>query len=139
MYFTHGLFFTYTHKSHLYLQVTYLSICKYTINFQRKKVPCFNEVTPHYLESQLFVRGDKFPSTLVSGLVTTAPPLGFYPFHPFFSLEFILHYLCTYTNSAVLIPNNYTENKVRSKQLKNINWGTWSVLFIYEKSEVKIL
>jgi hypothetical protein len=33
--------------------------------------------------ASFFARGDEFPSTLVSGLPTTAPPLGFYPSHPF--------------------------------------------------------
>ncbi len=38
-------------------------------------------------------RGDESPSTLVSGLVTTAPPLGFYPFQPFLTPQFTLHCL----------------------------------------------
>ncbi len=33
--------------------------------------------------ASFFARGDEYPSTLVSGLPTTVPPLGFYPSHPF--------------------------------------------------------
>jgi hypothetical protein len=94
MYLTHGIFLTCTYNSHFYVQVTYLNIYQCTINFQRKKNPCFNKVNHiSYLESQLFARCDESPSTLVSGLVTTAPPLGFYPFHPFLTPQFTLHYL----------------------------------------------
>jgi hypothetical protein len=37
---------------------------------------------PLYLEGQLLARVDKFSSSLVPGLVTTAPPFSFHPFHP---------------------------------------------------------
>ncbi len=43
-----------------------------------------------YLDGQLSARGDKFPSSLVPCLVTTAPPFGF---HPFLTPQFTLHYL----------------------------------------------
>ncbi len=35
--------------------------------------------------ASFFGRGDEYPSTLVSGLPATAPPLGFCPSHPFTS------------------------------------------------------
>ncbi len=64
-------------------------------NFQIKKNPCFNKVTPYYLlgEPAFFARGEESPSTLVSGLVTTALPLGFYIVHPILTPRFTLHYL----------------------------------------------
>jgi hypothetical protein len=46
-----------------------------------------------YLEGQFLVCGNVFPCTLVPSLVTTAPPLGFYHFHPFLTIQFTLHYL----------------------------------------------
>jgi hypothetical protein len=49
--------------------------------------PCINKESCFtYLEGQLLARGDEFPSIPV----TTAPPLGFYPFS---TQQFILHYL----------------------------------------------
>jgi hypothetical protein len=52
-------------------------------------------MNPHftYLDGQLSARCDKFPSTLVPCLVTAAPPLGFYSFHPFLTPQFTLHNL----------------------------------------------
>ncbi len=82
MYFMHGLFLTCTQKSCLSLHDMHLNI--YTMNKQSLvTIPCINkEALLYYLDSQLPARGDDFPSTLVPSLVTTAPPLGFYPFHP---------------------------------------------------------
>jgi hypothetical protein len=63
-------------------------------DFQGKNNPCFNKVTPQYfLGEPAFAHGDESPSTLVSGLVTTAPPLGFFRFHPFLTPQFTLHHL----------------------------------------------
>ncbi len=64
----------------------------------KKKKPCLIK-GPILLtwRASFFAHGDKFPSTLVSGLPTNAPPLGFYHFHPFFTPQFSLHifiYIC---------------------------------------------
>jgi hypothetical protein len=93
MYFMHGLFLTCTQKSHLYLHDRHFGI--YTMYKQSFiKPPCINKESPlSYLEGQLLARGDEFPSTLVPSLVTTAPPLGFYPFHSFPTLQFPSHCL----------------------------------------------
>jgi hypothetical protein len=58
----------------------------------RKNNPCFQS-NPILLtwRTRFFAHGDKFPSTLVSGLPATAPPLGFCPFHPFLTRQFTLH------------------------------------------------
>ncbi len=66
MYFTHGLFLTCSQKSHLYLQVTYLDIYKYTIISKERRTLALRK-WPHiaYLESQLFAHGDETPFTLV--------------------------------------------------------------------------
>jgi hypothetical protein len=42
--------------------------------------------------ASFFARGDEYLSALVSGLPTTAPPLGFYPSHPFtpYSSDYII-------------------------------------------------
>jgi hypothetical protein len=91
MYFTHALFLTCTQKSHLYLPYMYLGIYTMYKQFHWSpltsiKNPCFT-----YLEGQLLTCGDEFPSTLVLSLVTTVPPLGFYPFHPFLTPQFTSH------------------------------------------------
>ncbi len=93
MYFMHGSFLTCTQKSHLYLHNMHSGI--YTMYKQTSiKAPCIKK-NPRftYFEGQLLARGDEFPSTLVPSLVTTFPPLGFNPFHPFFILQFTLQYL----------------------------------------------
>ncbi len=53
--------------------------------FQRKNNPLQQQGDPALLtwRASFLARGDEFPSTLVSGLPTTAPPLGFYPSLPF--------------------------------------------------------
>ncbi len=87
MYFTHGLFLTCTQKSRLYLVTYILIFTQCTIFYYNAlallKNPCFTS-----LDGQLSTRGDEFPSTLVPYLVTTAPPLGFYPF---LTPEFTVH------------------------------------------------
>ncbi len=77
MYFMHGLFLTCTQKSRLYLHDIALI-----------ENPCFT-----YFDGQLSACDDKFPFTLAPCMVTTAPSLGFYPFHPFLTPQFTLHYI----------------------------------------------
>jgi hypothetical protein len=43
--------------------------------------------------ASFFAPSDEYSSTLVSGLLTTAPLLGFYPSHPFHTPQLKLHYL----------------------------------------------
>jgi hypothetical protein len=93
MYFTHGLFlictlkliFVITWHALLYLQNVQVISYESPLHEKNSRFTC--------LEGQLLARGDEFPSTLFPSLVTTAPPLGFYPFHPFLIPQFTLHYL----------------------------------------------
>ncbi len=85
--FTHGLFLTCTQKSR-YIYKSLLAIFTECTAF-----PYFHPTDPLQCWSNnpalltwrasFFAHGDECPSTLVSGLPTTAPPLGFYPSHPF--------------------------------------------------------
>jgi hypothetical protein len=95
MYFTHGLFLTCTQKSH-YIYSHALRYLQNVQQFSTAPTPCINnKATPLYLleRASFFACGDKYPSTLVSGLPTTAPPLGFYPSHPFtpYSSNYIIY------------------------------------------------
>ncbi len=59
--------------------------------------------------ASFLARGDKYPSILVSGLPTTAPPLGFYPSHPFtpYSSNYII-YIDDINNLGRLRPGQRT-------------------------------
>jgi hypothetical protein len=91
-YFTHSLFLTCTQKI---ICITRIHNSIFTniqqISIEKTLPPGKSLFT--YLENQFFAHGDEFQSTLVSGLLTTAPSLGFYPFHPFLIPQFTLHYL----------------------------------------------
>jgi hypothetical protein len=89
---THGLFLTCTRESYMYLHNIQL-INIYTMCMQLLLKPLTKVIgTPSYLEGQFLACGDESPSTLVSCLVTTAPPFGFCPFHPFPTPQPTLHY-----------------------------------------------
>ncbi len=92
MYSTHGLFLTCTQQI-ICIYTTY-TFYIYIMYKQSSLNPLATIKEPRftYLEGQLLARGDKFPSTLVPSLVTTAPPLGFYPFHHFPIPQSPLHY-----------------------------------------------
>jgi hypothetical protein len=79
---THGLFLTRTQKSHLFTDHT----LQYLHDIQH-----FHPIWPLHFKKdnpalltwriRFFAHGDECPSTLVSGLPTTVPPLAF-PSHP---------------------------------------------------------
>ncbi len=94
VYSTHGLFLTCTQRFCLYLHnIQIFNI--HTIYKQLYQTPYKKkqERTLTYLEGQLLACGDKFPSTLVSFLETTAPPFSFRLFHPFPTPQPTSHYL----------------------------------------------
>jgi hypothetical protein len=86
----HGLFLTCTQKSP-YIYRSF--IARYT-TFPPNLTPCISMGNPALLtwRTSFFARGDEYPSTLVSGLPTTAPPLAL-PLSPFHTPQFKLHYL----------------------------------------------
>ncbi len=89
----HGLFLTRTQESH-YIYRSYLAIfTQYTI-FPPNPTPCIPLDNPVVLtwRTSFFVCSDESPSTLVSGLLTTARPLTL-PLSPFHTPQFKLHYL----------------------------------------------
>jgi hypothetical protein len=82
VYLTHGLFLTCTQKITC-IYKSYIAIYIQMYNSPLGKItPCANKITLLTMRASFFARGDKFPSTLVSGLPTTAPPLGFQPSQP---------------------------------------------------------
>jgi hypothetical protein len=73
----------------LYLQIIHCNIYMiYNITSQSDPL----HPTGHTWSTSFFVRGDESPSTLFSGLLTTAPPLTL-PLSPFHTPQFKLHYL----------------------------------------------
>jgi hypothetical protein len=96
MYSTYGLFLTCTQKIS-FVFTRHASWFLHNIQAISSGIPVHQQSNPALLtwEGQLLARGDKFPSALDPRLVTTAPPLGFYRFHPFLTLQFTLHYLHT--------------------------------------------
>ncbi len=80
---THGLFLTWTQKSH-YIYRLYVTIFTWHIT-PRPIWPLALHGIPALLtwRTSFFARGDEYPSTVVSGLPTTAPPPLLCPSHPF--------------------------------------------------------
>jgi hypothetical protein len=87
MYSTHGLFLTCTQKYCLYLNGIQIfnihTVYKQSLSNHLQQ----QQRTSTFLEGQFLARGDKFPSTLVPSLVTTAPPLSLHHFYPLSTLD----------------------------------------------------
>jgi hypothetical protein len=83
--FTHGLFLTCTQKFCCIYKLYIAIFTEYTAIFIRTNPLHQHQSHPAFLtwRASFFARGDEYISTLVSDLPTTAPPLGFYPSHPF--------------------------------------------------------
>ncbi len=114
--FTHGLFLTCTQKSRVFTSHTSrYTVCIQMYNdFIGRTIPCTNKITPLLTwRASFFAHGDELPSTLVSGLPTTAPPLGFYLSHPFtpHSLYYII-YKDNINNLSRLHPGHCTQGLV---------------------------
>jgi hypothetical protein len=86
---SHTWFIFYLNTKYHYIYRSYIAIfTKYTI---------YNTSSPSdpallTWRTSFFADGDEYPSTLVSGLPTTAPPLAL-PLSPFHTPQFKLHYL----------------------------------------------
>ncbi len=90
---THVLFLTCTQKF-CYIYKSFIAIFTRCTTFPPNPTPCLSIGIPALLTSRtsFFAHGDEYPSTLVSGLPTTAPPLAL-PLSPFHTPQFKLHYL----------------------------------------------
>jgi hypothetical protein len=72
----------------------FISIFTRCTTFPPNSTPCISIDNPALLtwRTSFFAHDDKYPSTFVSGLPTTAPPLAL-PLSPFHTPQFKLHYL----------------------------------------------
>jgi hypothetical protein len=91
MFFTHGLFLTCTQKSHYIYNSRIAIFTECTAVFLSTNPLHQQQTNP--ARASFFAGGDEYPSTLVPGLLITAPPLGFYPSHPFtpYSSNYIIY------------------------------------------------
>jgi hypothetical protein len=81
MYFSHGLFLTCTQKSPYIYKSCIVIFTEFTAVFISTNPLHQQQNNPALLtwRASFFPRGDEYPSTIVSGLPTTAHPLAFTP------------------------------------------------------------
>jgi hypothetical protein len=104
------VFLTCTQKSR-YIYKSCIAIFTECTVISMRSIPLHRQQNnPAFLtwRASFFARGDEYPSTLVSCLSTTAPPLGFYPSHPFtpHSSNYII-YIDDINNLGGLRPGQY--------------------------------
>jgi hypothetical protein len=89
----HGLFLTCSQKSH-YIYRSFIAIFTRHTTFPPNLTYFISIGNPALLtwRTSFFAHGDKYPSNLVSGLPTTAPPIAL-PLSPFHTPQFKIHYL----------------------------------------------
>ncbi len=128
MHLTHGLFVTWTQKSH-YIYRSYITI------FTQHIMPSQpNPLLPNipYLvnwRTSFFAHGDKYPSTLVSSPLTTAPPFACPPtFLPPHHNSNTIIYIDDINNLVRLRPGQVLYHQLALQEFRPRGGGGWCVI-----------
>ncbi len=105
MHLSHGLFLTWTHNLIIYRSCITVFTHQTMLNLTQPRAPCYPLFT--YLENQLLCLWCEYPSTLVPGLLTTAPPFASSPTlsHP--TDQVTIFTQTTSTTPAVLVGHRF--------------------------------